>query len=331
MLLLVSLGAAAAILISRWPWIASAGISPLVIGIGLGMVFAHTGRAHLPEQCNPGIVFAAKTLLRVAIVLYGFRLTFQDITEVGVVAFLVSCIMMASTFVLGAWTGLRWFGLDRDTALLSSAGSAVCGAAAVVAVESVLKSEPYKAAVAIGTVVCFGTLAMVVLPTLHNVQWVDLPPHAWGVYIGSTVHEVAQVIAVGHALGEQAANDAIIVKMTRVMLLVPALFVLAWWMGRIRRADVNSPGGRAPVPWFALGFLVVTGVNSLHILPPAVVAIALQVDTFLLTMAMVALGMETQYEKVKQAGAAPIYHGLFLFIWLVGMGYVITAWVSGHF
>lgn len=328
MLLLVGLCSAGALLVSQWPWLAHAGISPLIIGITLGIVFAHTVRGSLPEQCSPGILFSGKTLLRVAIVLYGFRITFQDIAEVGFAAFVVSCVMMVSTFVLGTWAGMRWFGLDRDTALLSSAGSAVCGAAAVVAVESVLRAEPYKAAVAIGTVVCFGTIAMVVMPMLHGAHWLDLPPEAWGVYVGGTVHEVAQVVAVGHALGEQAANDAVIVKMTRVMLLAPALLLMVWWLGQSSAPGGSARGGKAPVPWFAIGFLLVAGVNSLHVVPPSWVAAALQLDTFLLTMAMVALGMETHYAKVRRAGAAPIYHGLFLFVWLVAIGYLVTDWAA---
>lgn len=327
MVLLVSLVATAALLLSQWPSIAAAGISPLIIGIGLGVLFAHTGRDYLPEQCSPGIVFSAKTVLRIAILLYGFRITYQDIAEVGVAAFVVSSVMMASTWAIGTWTGMRWFKLDRDTALLNSAGSAVCGAAAVVAVESVLRAEPYKAAVAIGTVVCFGTLGMVVIPTLHGSHWFELPPQAWGIFVGSTVHEVAQVVAVGHLLGESAADGAVIVKMTRVMLLAPALLVLAWWLGRAARQVATNPqGGAVPLPWFAIGFLLVTGVNSMQILPATWVALALQLDTFLLTMAMVALGMETHFAKIKRAGAAPIYHGLFLFMWLVGVGYFVTRW-----
>lgn len=327
MLLLVSLGATAALLLSQWPLVAAAGVSPLIIGIGLGVLFAHTGRDCLPEQCSPGIAFSAKTLLRIAIVLYGFRITYQDIAEVGVAAFVVSSVMMASTLLLGTWTGIRWFRLDRDTALLNSAGSAVCGAAAVVAVESVLRAEPYKATVAIGTVMCFGTLGMAVVPALHGAPWFDLSPQAWGIFVGSTVHEVAQVVAVGHLLGESTAEDAVIVKMTRVMLLAPALLALAWWLGRAtRRMVTNAQGGGVGLPWFALGFLAITGVNSIQILPPTWVAVALQLDTFLLTMAMVALGMETQFAKIKRAGAAPIYHGLFMFVWLTGVGYLVTRW-----
>jgi uncharacterized integral membrane protein (TIGR00698 family) len=323
MLLLVTLLAAAAWLVGQWPAVLQTGISPLVLGLFAGVLFGNLWGQQLPAQCTPGIVFCAKTVLRIAIVFYGFRITFGEIAEVGLAAFTVSLAMMVSTLWLGSWVGVRWFRLDRDTAMLNAAGAAVCGAAAVVAVESVLRSAPYKTAVAVATVVCFGTLAMIVLPLLHGSGWLALSAKGWGVYVGGTVHEVAQVVAVGHTLDDQAANDAVIVKMTRVLLLAPALLVLAWWLGRAMVGRHESRR-KAAVPWFAVGFLLVVGVNSAAWLPQSWVKTVVDVDSLLLTMAMVALGIETRVAKIRQAGLRPIAHGAVLFVWLMGVGYGVT-------
>jgi len=325
-LLLVAVLAAGALLAAQWPFMTSHGISPLILAVAIGLFVGHQWRQHLPVECTPGLTFAAKTLLRLAIVLYGFRITVQDIASVGAAGLLVSCSVVVLTLVVGTYVGQKWFGLDRDSALLSAAGSAVCGAAAVVATESVLRSDPHKAAIAIATVVCFGSVAMVLYPLLSHFEILQLSERAWGVFIGGTVHEVAQVVAIGNTFERSIADTAVIVKMTRVLLLVPALFVIVW-LGRGSKSADGKRHGRPP--WFALGFLAVVGLHSLHILPAQWVAATVELDTALLTMAMVALGMDINFAKIRAAGWPPLAHGLFLFIWLMISGYMLTQWAIG--
>ncbi len=125
-ILFVALFSLAALYIAQIPQVAGLGISPLIIGIVLGMFYANTLRNNLPEAWVPGIVFSAKKILRAAIILYGFRITFQQIVDVGLAGIGVSVIMLASTFLLGTWLGMKVFKLDRDTAILTASGSAVC-------------------------------------------------------------------------------------------------------------------------------------------------------------------------------------------------------------
>ena len=333
-ILFVALFTIAAIQISQVSFIKALAISPLIIGIVIGMFYANTLRTHIPKEWVPGIVFSSKQLLRFAIVLYGFRITFQQIAEVGLAGLTVSVVMLTTTFVLGWWLGVKFFGLDRDTAVLTASGSSVCGAAAVLATEPILNAEPYKSAVAVGTVVLFGTIAMFTYPALYKSGILHMDPSTYGIYVGGTVHEVAQVVAAGGAIGGAAADNAVIVKMTRVMMIAPLLIVLGILVSKGATAATGEKKFKVTIPWFAVWFIVMAGINSFLIdiptIQPVIHAIN-EFDTFLLTMAMTALGMETSVEKFKQAGAKPVALAAVLAIWLMVGGYFVTKWAVALF
>ncbi len=332
-LLLVSLLTVIAIFVARVPAIADLGFSPLVIGIVIGMVYANTIRNRVPDSFQTGIVFSAKKILRLAIILYGFRITFQDIYQVGLEGFLLSLIIVVSTFAIGTFVGMKLFKLDRDTSMLTAAGSAVCGAAAVLATEPVLKAEPYKSAVAVSTVVLFGTTSMFLYPIIYSSGILDLDPSQFGVYVGGTIHEVAQVVAVPASIpnaDEVMANNAVIVKMTRVMLIAPMLLILGFVLAKFFTSGEVSEKNKIVIPWFAVGFIVMSGVNSLHIIPTQIVEYINIVDTFLLTMAMTALGMETAISKFKNVGLRPLYTASVMFVWLVVGGYFLTKLITTY-
>ncbi len=316
-LLLVTLFASVANVISYL----FGGFSPLIIGIVIGMIFANTFRKKLHNSYDQGIVFSTKTLLRGAIILYGFRLTFQDISQVGISGVLVSTIIVTFTFIIGYFIGVKVLKMDKETTMLTSAGSSICGAAAVLATEPVVKGEAYKTAVAVSTVVLFGTISMFLYPFLYKSGLIDLTPKGMGIYIGGTLHEVAHVVGAGSAISKEVANDAVIVKMIRVMLLAPFLVVLGVWLSKTKNSKEKT---KITIPWFAVWFIVVAGFNSLNLLSPQIVKFINQLDTFGLTMAMSALGMQTSFEKFKEAGLKPIYLATILFLWLVFGGYYIT-------
>lgn len=290
-------------------------------------MFSHTGRVRLPPGSSAGIHFAARTLLRWGIVLYGLRITVQEIIAVGWSGVMVSATIVVTTLLLGAWVGRRWLGLDRETALLTAAGSAVCGAAAVVATEAVLRSAPHKSTIAIGTVVCFGTLSMVLYPLLANTGWIGLEQNGWGLLLGGVVHEVAQVVAAGDALGGTVSDTAIVVKMTRVLMLAPALVVVVWLSRSTNATRGITDSTPIVLPWFVAAFLAMVAINSAGWIPASWMPLLLHADIILLTMAMVALGMETHIGKVRAAGVAPLLLGLFLFIWLGVCGVAVTLLV----
>ncbi len=338
--LLIALFSCAAFYIGSAHVFTALSISPLIIGIILGMIYANLLRMHLPETWVPGIQFCSKRLLRIGIILYGFRLTFQDIAAVGVAGVTVDAIIVAVTIVGGYFVG-RALKMDRDTAMLVSIGSGVCGAAAVLGAEATMKSKPYKTAVAVATVVIFGTVAMFLYPVGFQSGLLDLTPAEMGIFSGSTLHEVAHAVGAGNALGSEIASTTVIVKMIRVMMLVPVLLLLGVWAARRARvvgAGASAEKGKVTVPWFAFGFLLVIGINSLSVYlntlstPVGIPAwgsdLINYVDTFLLTMAMVALGAETSFDKFKKAGAKPFILAGILFVWLVGGGYVLAKYLA---
>lgn len=338
--LLIGLFSCAAFYIGEANIFKDLSFSPMIIGIILGMLYANSLRNHLPETWVPGIQFCSKKLLRLGIILYGFRLTFQDVVNVGSAGIVIDAIVVVVTILGGVWLG-RLLKMDRDIALLTSIGSGICGAAAVLGAESTIQTKPYKTAVAVATVVIFGTISMFIYPIAYRAGILDLSPEQMGIFAGSTLHEVAHAVGAGNAMGDEIANVTVIVKMIRVMLLVPVLLVLGYWVAMsIRRkpclevdneVDDNNAvpaKGKVTIPWFALGFLVVIGFNSLNLLPAALVEVINYVDTFLLTMAMVALGAETSLDKFKKAGAKPFVLAFLLYIWLLAGGWLLAKYLA---
>ncbi|MCM1110001.1 MAG: YeiH family protein [Clostridium sp.] len=305
--------------------------SPMIIGIILGMLYANSLRNHLPETWVPGIQFCSKKILRLGIILYGFRLTFQDIADVGLAGIVIDAVVVAVTIIGGVWLG-RLLKMDRDLALLTSVGSGICGAAAVLGAESTIRTQPYKTAVAVATVVIFGTISMFLYPIAYRAGITGLSPQEMGIYAGSTLHEVAHAVGAGNAMGTEISNTAIIVKMIRVMLLVPVLIILGWSVARRSRRDSSTAGGgKVAIPWFALGFLAVIGFNSFDLLPGQAVDVINYIDTFLLTMAMAALGAETSIDKFRKAGAKPFLLAGLLYVWLIAGGWALAKYFSPLF
>ena len=336
-ILLIVLFSFSAFYIAEFEFVKRLSFSPLIVGIILGMLYANSLRNKLPETWVPGIKFCSKQILRTGVVLYGFKLTFQQVMAIGLPAITADLIIVTGTLLLGILFG-KLLKVDGQTALMTSTGSAICGAAAVLGAEPVVRCEPHKTAVAVSTVVIFGTLSMFLYPVMYRAGWLDgLSDQAIAVYVGSTLHEVAHVVGAGNAIdaaGGQVADAATITKMIRVMLLAPVLVIMSLFLSR--RTNGGNAGQtqkrKITIPWFAFYFLVVIGINSLLQSATFIPQEALQagigfinnVDTFLLTMAMTALGAETSIDKFKQAGAKPFYVAGLLYLWLVFGGYAIA-------
>ena len=330
-ILLIVLFSFSAFYIAGFEFVKKLSLSPLIVGIILGMLYANSLRSNLPQTWVPGIKFCSKQILRLGVILYGFRLTFQQVMEIGLPAIIADLIIVCGTLGLGILIG-KLTRTDSQTALMTATGSAICGAAAVLGAEPVVKCEPHKTAVAVSTVVIFGTISMFLYPVLYRSGVPDgLTDKQVAVYLGSTVHEVAHVVGAGNAIdaaGGNVADAATITKMIRVMLLAPVLLVMSLLLGS------GGEGGKRKitVPWFAFWFIGVICLNSLlqgaSFIPQdglaKVTGMINSFDTFLLTMAMTALGAETSFDKFKQAGAKPFVIAAVLFLWLTVGGYFIT-------
>ena len=321
---IVLLISALAFALARVFALAAAGLSALTIAILIGAVLGNVAhRVFSDPLAQPGLHFAQKSLLRAGVALYGLNLSLQQILQVGPAAVLADLFVVGTTILVGWWVGFRWLRMDRDTVLLASAGSGICGAAAVVATESVLGAAPHKTSAAVGQVVLFGSLAMLVYPMLFGAFGVAQAP--FGVYVGSTVHEVAQVVAIGKTIGGATAETAIIVKMIRVMMLAPFLIVLGRFVNR--SSPAASASQMAPVPGFAIAFIVIALVHPYLGLPPAVIAALRMLDLGLLAAAMAALGLDTTIAKLRLAGRDSLVLGAILFGYLVVVG-GLANWIT---
>ena len=329
----LALSAALAVLgiaLGRVPWLQNHGLSALTLAIVLGMLVGNTVYPRFAAASGAGVNFSKQNLLRLGVVLYGLRLTVQDIGHVGIAGVAIDALVLGSTFALACFIGTRWLGLDRKTAMLIGAGSSICGAAAVMATEPVVRARPEQVTVAVATVVVFGTIAIFLYPVLFelNQHWQLIPGGAngFGVYTGSTLHEVAQVVAAARSVGPKAADMAVIAKMVRVMMLAPFLIMLSAWLARAGGSQAQ-PKARLAVPWFAFAFVGVVLFNSLSLLSSEVVAITTEIDTAFLAMAMAALGLSTHLSAIRRAGVKPLLLALILFGWLVSGGALINRWV----
>ena len=337
--------------LSKGAWMQAHGISALTLAIVIGMIAGNTFYPRLAGVSARGVAFSKQTLLRAGIILYGLRLTFQDIGRVGAVGVIVDAIVLSSTFALSCWAGTRLFGLNRRTAMLIGAGSSICGAAAVMATEPVVRGRAAEVSIAVSTVVAFGTLAIFIYPALYHLNdrlhWISITPFAYGIFTGSTVHEVAQVVAAGKAVAESTANTAVITKLVRVMMLAPFLVLLSAYLARNAEETAGPMEGAAPaeaaapttpsrswrgvIPWFALGFIAVAGLNSMAVLPHSFVSAAIDVDTLILATAMAALGVSTQVSAIREAGIKPLGLAALLFGWLILGGFAINTGVAAIF
>ena len=318
-LLLAAAVAAAATAAGRLGWLQANGASVLTLAIAIGLVAGNLLPATALDACADGLNLARQRLLRAGIVLYGLRLTFQDIGHVGLAGVAIDATVLCSTFALACALGTRVFGLDRTTAILIGAGSSICGAAAVMAAGPVVRGRPEQVAVAVATVVGFGSVAIFLYPALYHLLAGVHPLTAtsYGLWAGSTIHEVAQVVAAGHAVGDAAADTAVIEKLVRVMMLAPFLVALSAWFARSGTRDASQPRPPIAMPWFVLGFMALAGLRSLDVLPAAAIAAADTVDIALLAVSMAALGLTTRLSAMKAAGLAPLGLGAMLFAWLV--------------
>jgi uncharacterized integral membrane protein (TIGR00698 family) len=324
-------------------WFSEHGISPLTLAIVLGILLGNSIYPYLATWASSGVAISRTTILRTGVVLYGFRLTLQDVVHVGVTGVSIDLIMVVSTFLLAVWIGTRLLKMAPSTSMLVGSGSAICGAAAVLATEPVVVGRSEEVSVAVAGVVIFGTISMFLYPLLVplNHLWMIIPGGAreFGIYIGSTVHEVAQVVAASRQVSMDAAGTAVITKMVRVLMLAPFLVVLAAWLKP--REQVTNSGSSQPnmllaaikaVPVFAFLFIAVVLLNSLQWIEKPIVDGIIQIDTLLVASAMGALGLSTNIATLAKSGGKPMLLSLILFFWLVlggaGVNHIVMTYLG---
>lgn len=274
-------------------------VSALVAALLLGMLVSNLlgGRAAMA----PGARFAARRVLRVGIALLGLRISLDLIGEVGWRGVVVAVAAVGFTLPATVWLGRR-LGVSPALSLLIGAGCGICGAAAVVAMEPVAEAKDEEAGFALATVTALGTIAMLALPVLGT-RALGLSDEDFGLWAGGSVHEVAQVVGAAGGVSAAALAVATIVKLTRVVLLVPVIVVTAVIKGR-----AGGKGGN-PVPLFVALFLVAVAIRSTGVLSDSLVGHATDVDTALLACAMAGLGLTIDVGQLRRLGGRPLVLG----------------------
>lgn len=291
-------------------------VSPLVGGVILGALLVNL--VTLPTDLAPGITFAAKKLLRVGIVLLGFRLSLGDLGDLGARGLVVVALVVACTFFGTQWLGAQ-MGLSKDLSLLVATGYSICGASAVAAMDGVIDADEEEAAYAVALVTLCGSLSIGVLPLIGHL--IGLEGEAFGTWVGAAVHDVAQVVATASTDGTEALAAATVVKLTRVVLLAPLVALVALHR---RRTNLAVPGGssakRPPlVPLFVAGFLLAIVIRSTDALGSDTLGTIKDAEKVLLTLALVGLGMGVKLDRLRKLGGRPLVLGLVSWVLVAGV------------
>lgn len=280
---------------------------------------------------RPGVEFCARTVLRFGVGLLGARITAAQIAGLGWTTAATVVLAVVSTIACGAWLGRR-LGLTRAQSILSGGAVAICGASAALAISSVLPRErdgERFTLMVVVTVTVLSTLAMVLYPLLPRM--LGLPPQLAGLFLGGTIHDVAQVVGAGYTLGQEAGDYATVVKLFRVaMLAVVVVVVSALFKAERARAGAGAaPGARRPqlVPWFLWVFVALVLANSVGVVPMALQQELASVSRACLVVAIAALGVKTSFRQLAQAGWRPFVLLLVETVWMAALVLAAVVWL----
>jgi len=281
--------------------------SPLILSMIIGIAYHNiVGTAAWAKQ---GVTFSLRRLLRVAIIMLGLQLTSSQVIEIGSRGLGIIAATVLATFTFTVCIG-KFLGVEPKLAQLIAAGTSICGASAIIATNTVTKADDEDVAYSVACVTVFGSVAMFAYPLLPGLLHLD--PHGFGLWAGASIHEIAQVVAATFQDGQQAGEFGTIAKLTRVMLLAPmviAIGLMAVRGTKHRISDAGTVSARPPVPWFVLG-------NSLVTIPAEAKASIVAATTFLLSIALAAMGLETNIRKLASRGFRPALLGAFAFLFI---------------
>ncbi len=278
-------------------------LSPMILATLIGMTIHNVFGT--PAWAKPGVRFSLKRVLRLGIILLGLQLMASQVTQVGLAGVGVIVATLLATFAFTIWLG-RVMGVDAKLAELIGAGTSICGASAVIATNTVTRGSDEDVAYAVACVTVFGSLSMLLYPLLPGL--LHLSPAAFGLWSGASIHEIAQVVAAAFQDGARSGEIGTVAKLTRVMMLAPVVIILG--IVAVRRAthatDPSASRAAPAIPWFVLGFIAMVILNSVVTIPVAPKALIVIGTTFLLSMALAAMGIATDFRKLRAEGLKPL-------------------------
>ena len=302
-ILLAAAVAALAVLCAHALPLAGAPVFAIVLGVIVRAVLP------LPAPCKPGIAFSARTVLQTAIVVSGFGLSLAVVARTGLGTLPVTLGTIAVALVLAPLLG-RLLRIGGALRLLVGVGTAICGASAIAAVSSVIEPEEAEVALAIATVFFYNIVAVLIFPPIGHA--LAMSQDAFGLWAGTAINDTSSVVAAGFAYGREAGDHATIVKLARATLILPIVAGIAVWRARQRRGEGQHVPWRRIVPWFIVWFLVAALVNSTGLIPAAWHDGIGTVAVFLISVALAAIGLQTELARLLRAGARPLALGFLL-------------------
>ena len=296
-LALAAIIAGLALALTRWTGLP--GTSPFIAAILLGMGMRSCNG--VPAAAQPGLAIGVRHALRIGIALLGFRLTLGELAAIGWRGIAVALLTLMATYAFTRWMG-RALRVDGRLVQLIAAGTSICGASAIIGANTLTQATEEDVSYAVGAVTIMGLLLMLLYPL--TASWVPLTSHDYGLWVGSSIHEVPQVVAAGFQRGAVAGEVATVAKLTRVLMLAPAI-LLGWFL---RRREQPSQRGlmRVPVPWFALAFIAAAASSSLKLMPDDSRAVMADGASVLLCLGMAAVGLETNARGFLARGLRPL-------------------------
>jgi uncharacterized integral membrane protein (TIGR00698 family) len=304
-----------------------------VIGIVCGVLVGRlVGRW---SGLQMGISFAARTVLQLAVVALGAQLSLRQVFAIGAGSLPVMLGTLLACFGVAWWASPR-MGVEADVRVLVGVGTAICGASAIAAVSPVIRARHSAVAYAISTIFLFNVAAVLVFPPLGHA--LGLSQHAFGLFAGTAVNDTSSVVAAAASYGSDASHDAVVVKLTRTLMIIPVCLGLAVLQRRRDRRDAVAAGETLPageqhvlgkairlVPGFLVGFLVLATANSLGVIPAASHAGVQTAALFLITVALAGIGLSTDVDALRAAGHRPLLLGFLLWASVTGVSLLLQA------
>lgn len=309
-------------------------IGASVIALFIGMLINHF-RKPTPATA-PGIRFTSKKILKFAIILLGASLNITTVLTVGKFSLTVMIFTLATCFGLGSLIG-RAFRLNWKTYSLINAGTGICGGSAIAAIAPVIDADDLDIAYGMSATFLFDTIMIVVFPILGRAM--GLSDAAFGLWAGTAVNDTSSVVATGFAFSEAAGDFATMVKLTRTLAIIPTVLVFSAISMHLKKKEAAARNNSAKVnmksvfPWFILGFLAMSLLCSIGLIPASAASILKMISKFLMVAALAAIGLNTDFSKLCKSGARPMLHGfvisLLVVLVAIGVEYALGIAPSG--
>ena len=274
-----------------------------VFGILLGMIVAFWKRPHTFDE---GIKFTGKKILQYAIILLGFEMNLYTVLTVGQQSLLIIFSTLATAFATAFFIG-KLLKIDSNTTTLIGVGTAICGGSAIAATAPVIKAHDKEVAFSISTIFLFNIIAVFIFPALGHI--LNLSDNGFGMWAGTAINDTSSVVAAAYSYSHPAGDYATIVKLTRALMIIPITIFLAFFCTKINKQETDYNVGKI-FPWFILWFVVASIICTTNILPSYIAKSLTSLGKFSITLAMVAIGLNTNLKHLLKNGIRPILLGL---------------------